>query len=377
MILDTNNDLLYQIALSITPGVGPAVGRYLLDEYKTARDVFNADEKELYALPGVNDRVVAQIKDNAALKVADKELNFIEKHGIDVYGIDDNAYPRRLKRSPFAPLVLFGKGLMDLNAEKMISVVGTRRVTPYGREMAQQLIKDLAPHNVTVISGLALGVDITAHRSALNADLQTVAALAHGLDRVYPAHHREEAKQMLKHGGLITYFTSGTNPDKGNFPDRNRIIAGISDATVVVESRLQGGSMITAELAASYNRDVFAFPGKAKDLNSTGCNLLIKSHRAALIEDARDLEYQMGWQNDVKRDKRKDRAKSNVQRKLFVELSPEEEKIMEVLKEKEKLPIDEIGQLIEKPAGAVSLHLFNLEMNGLVKALPGKVYQLN
>lgn len=375
--MNTDNDLLYEIALSITPGVGPAVGRYLLEEYGCARDVFNTPEKELLALQHVSDRVAAQIKDNASIKIAHRELNFIEKHGIDVYSINDNAYPRRLKRSPFAPLVLFGKGVMDLNAEKMISVVGTRRITPYGREMAQKLVRELTPHNITVISGLALGVDITAHRTALNAGLQTVAVLAHGLDRVYPAHHREEAKQMLKHGGLITYFTSGTNPDRGNFPDRNRIIAGLSDATVVVESRLQGGSMITADLASSYNRDVFAFPGRAGDLNSSGCNLLIKSHRAALIEDARDLEYQMGWQHDVSREKTGDKAKSQVQRKLFVELSPEEEKIMEVLKEKEKLPIDEIGQLIEQPAGAVSLHLFNLEMNGLVKALPGKVYRLN
>ncbi len=375
--MNTTNDLLYQIALSITPGVGPATGRYLLEEYGSARDVFHADEKQLLALPQASDRVVAQIKDNAGLKLAEKELNFIDKHGIDVYGIEDKKYPRRLKRSPFAPLVLFGKGLMDLNAEKMISVVGTRRITPYGRKITQNLVSDLAPHHLTIISGLALGVDITAHRAALNSGLQTVAVLAHGLDRVYPAHHREEAKQMLKYGGLLTYFTSGTNPDRGNFPDRNRIIAGLSDATVVAESRLQGGSMITADLAASYNRDVFAFPGKANDLNSSGCNLLIKSHRAALIEDARDLEYQMGWQNDVKKEKAVEQKKPNVQRKLFVELSPEEEKIIEVLKDKEKLPIDEIGQLIEKPAGTVSLHLFNLEMNGLVKALPGKIYRLN
>ena len=375
MDLTTNDDVQYQIALSITPGVGPAVGKFLLEEYGSAQAVFKAPEKELEKLPGVTPRVIVPLKDNASLKRAEKELNFITKHGIEVFCIQDTHYPRRLKRSPFAPLVLFGKGLMDLNTEKMVSVVGTRRVTPYGREMTQSLVKDLAVHGVTIVSGLALGVDINAHRAALEAGLQTVAVLAHGLDRVYPPQHREEAKQMLKHGGLLTYFTSVTNPDKGNFPDRNRIIAGLSDATVVVESRLQGGSMITAELASSYNRDVFAFPGRAKDLNSTGCNLLIKSHRAALIEDARDMEYQMGWQRDLAQKNKK--QKSNVQRKLFVELSPEEEKIVDILKENDKLPIDEIGQLIEKPAGAVSLHLFNLEMNGLVKALPGKIYALN
>lgn len=361
-------ETLYQIALAKTVHIGPSIGRSLLDEYGSAREVFKAPKKELVKISKITERIVNNLADNVALKRAEQELNFIDKHGIQVHFITDREYPRRLKFCKDAPLCIFTKGLMDLNAEKMVAVVGTRKATPYGREQTEKIVTELAQHNVTIISGLAFGIDITAHRTAQENNLQTAAVLAHGLDRIYPREHTQTAKRMLENGGLITDYWSGTNPDMGNFPERNRIIAGLCDATLVMESRLQGGSLITGKLAFKYNRDVFAFPGKSIDNNSRGCNFLIKSHQAALIEDVKDIEYQMGWE--------KSKKKKKVQKKLFVELNDEEQAILDILKDK-KLALDEIGLELNKSTSQISTHLFNLEMNGLIKSLPGKMYQLN
>jgi DNA processing protein len=300
-------------------------------------------------------------------------LEFAEKNQIQCLTLNDASYPSRLRECEDAPLALFYRGNTPLNAQKVISIVGTRHATRYGEELCSSFMQDLVNlcPDTLIISGLAYGIDIHAHRAALQQDFPTVGVLAHGLDRIYPSAHRKTAIEMMNHGGLLTEFMSGTNPDRQNFVKRNRIVAGMSDATIIVESAAKGGALITAELAESYHRDCFAFPGRTTDIYSAGCNELIKNNRASLILSAEDFVNAMGWSSTHKK------AKEAVQRELFLDLSDEEKNIVNLLQETpEGIQINTLVVKANIPINRMSPLLFELEMKGVVRALAGGIYQL-
>nr|MDA3906225.1 DNA-processing protein DprA [Bacteroidales bacterium] len=314
--------------------------------------------------PKLADAIVNQ----KVLKGAEKEIAFIEKNNIQALFFTDKNFPLRLKQAMDGPVMLYFKGNANLNQSKILSVVGTRKVTEYGKIICDQIIEGFKNEDMLIVSGLAYGVDTQAHKSSLEHSLNTVGVLAHGLDRIYPGINRELAKRMLDQGGLLTDFISGTNPDAPNFPKRNRIIAGLADATLVIESATKGGSLITADIANSYNRDVFAVPGRPKDKYSRGANFLIRTNRAALVESADDIRYIMGWDSPKK--------EKPIQQKLFIELKPEEELLMKIIREEKESTIDLIALKAQMPMSKVSATLLNLEFEGLVRCLPGKVFKL-
>lgn len=362
--------LHFKLALSMIPGVGGVLARNLVAYVGSVEGIFNEPVAKLVKIPGIGEVNARRIREKEVLLRAEKELQFIEKHQVTVYFYLDENYPRRLRSCPDAPVLFFSSGNVRLDAEKVISVVGTRNATEYGRQLCDELIRDLSGrgHDLLVISGLAYGIDIQAHKSALKYQVPTAAVLGHGLDRLYPAAHAKVAQNMLGTGGLVTDFPSQTKIDPSNFLRRNRIIAGLADAVVVVESGEKGGALVTADIAASYDRDVFVFPGRVGDLYSKGCNRLIKNNLAALIESAADLEYFMRWEMTT--------PGQPVQQQLFVELSAEEQQICKMLRNNGKMFIDLIGQETGLPMGKVSALLLELEFRGVVDALPGKMYRL-
>jgi DNA processing protein len=313
---------------------------------------------------------IAAFKD---FSTAEEEIKFIEKYKIKTLFLTDKDYPQRLLNCYDSPTLLYYKGEADLNASKIVAVIGTRSHTDYAKQVTEKLVKELTAQHVTVVSGLAFGVDAIAHKAAIKNNLPTVAVLAHGLDQVYPAEHAGLAKDILKQaGGLLTEFRSKIKPDKHNFPTRNRIVAGMSDATIVIETGIKGGSMITAELANSYNKDVFAFPGKVTDTKSIGCNHLIKNNKAMLITDAEELVQVMNWEEKVRSRELGVRS----QKQLFIELSKEEKIIVDLLNEKETAHIDEINIKSGLSSSAVAAAILNLELQNVVVSLPGKLYRL-
>lgn len=362
--------LIHQIGLTLIKNVGHAYAKKLLDHFGSAEAVFGASRKQLMEIRGIGKATASLILASDALEQAEKQVVFIEKHGIKVLFYTDNEYPERLRHCPDAPVLLYYKGNADLNHPRIISVVGTRNATVYGRKLCQQLAEALAPYDVLIVSGLAYGIDIAIHKESLQHNIPTVGVMAHGLDRIYPALHKPLAKKMVGNGGLLTEFLPGTNPDKENFPKRNRIIAGLADATVVVEAAVKGGALITADLANSYDRDVFAFPGRTNDVYSEGCNLLIGTHRAALISHPGDLIYYMGW--DEMRIKEEPIEVTAVP----LELSEEEHQVVSVLQE-DALSVDQLAVRSGFSESRLALHLLNLEMQGVLVALPGKVYKLS
>lgn len=365
------NDLLYQIALSLTPNIGPVQAKILVDQFGTAESVFKARAATLKNTEGIGEVRAASIKKFDQFNKAEEEIKFIEKYSIQPLFITDAAYPQRLLNCYDSPGLLFYKGSADLNATKIVAVVGTRNHTDYGKQATEKLIKDLAKQNILVVSGLAYGIDAIAHKAALKNNLPTIGVLAHGLDQIYPLQHAELAKDMVKKGGLLTEFRSRTNPDKHNFPTRNRIVAGMSDATIVIETGIKGGSMITAELANGYNKDVFAFPGKVTDSKSAGCNYLIKNNKAMLLTDAEELLQVMGW-----KEKAESPGARKRQKELFIELTPDEKIIIAILNEKGIVNIDEINLRSGLSSSAVAAAVLSLELQNLILSLPGKLYQL-
>jgi DNA processing protein len=363
------DDLLYQIALTIIPGVGGITARKLISYCGGAEAVFNEKKNQLQKIPGIGSAIAHSIANTEALKRAEQELTFINKHGIRAISFTEKVYPYRLKQCEDGPVVLYVKGDVDLNTCKMISIVGTRNITKYGRQKCMEIIEGLKDHNILVVSGLAYGVDACAHKTALDHGLKTVAVLGHGLDRIYPSSHTNLAKKMLKQGGLLTDFISGTTPDRENFPKRNRIIAGMCDAVIVIEAAITGGALITANIANSYNRDVFALPGRTCDAFSMGCNKLIKTHKANLIESVADLEYVMNWKTDGDR--------VITAKPLFADLNSEEEKLVEILKQYPEAGIDCVATHSGLSTGRVSAILLNLEFKDVVTQLPGKQFKLN
>ncbi len=367
-----SKDLLYQIALTLIPNIGPVQAKILLQQYEP-EEIFRAKRSSLESMEGIGTIRANNIKDFSDFKTAENEIAFIEKYKITPLFLTHDKYPKRLLNCYDSPIILYYRGNADLNVSKIIAVIGTRNHTEYGKQVAEKLITGLAEQPITIISGLAYGIDAIAHKAALKNNLPTIGVLAHGLDQVYPPAHSGLAKDMVKHnGGLLTEFRSYTTPDKHNFPTRNRIVAGMSDATVVIETGIKGGSMITAELANGYNKDVFAYPGKVTDSKSAGCNFLIKNNKAVLLSDAKELLAFMGWEE------RAGGHKSGAwsQRQLFIELTHEEKIIIDILKEKETAHIDEINLRSGLSSGTVAAAILNLELQNVVLSQPGKRYSL-
>ena len=310
-----------------------------------------------------------------AMKRADFELHYMQEHSIRGLVLGDDDYPQRLCECPDAPLVLYYKGNCDLNQTKIVSIVGTRQMTVYGQDLIRHFVSDLKRHcsNVLIVSGLAYGVDIYAHREALANGYETVGVLAHGLDQIYPYRHHETAAEMVNHGGLLTEFMSQTNADKPNFVRRNRIVAGMADATVLVESAAKGGGLITCEIAQSYDRSVFAFPGNVGSEFSKGCNNMIRDNVAGLISNANDFVVAMGWQDEALR---KQAMADGIERNLFPDLSPEEQKVVSLLQQTNNLQLNILSVKTGIPIGQLTALLFQLEMKGVVKPLAGGTYHL-
>lgn len=350
-----------------------------LELYKAAGSAQNLYEhrNEIGDLiEGPTPRLIEALKDwGDAMKRAEAEVKYMEGHKIRAYTLLDDDYPQRLLECADAPLVLYYIGNADLNQTKIISIVGTRQITTYGKDLCRKFIRELHEMcpQVLVVSGLAYGVDICAHRESLANGYNTLAVLAHGLDQIYPYHHRDTAAKMVEHGGLLTEFMTQTNADKANFVRRNRIVAGCSDATIVVESAAKGGSLITAEIAQSYDRAVFAFPGNIGQPFSEGCNNLIRDNAAGLISNAEDFVKAMGWQNDAIR---RQALADGIERQLFPELSPEEQKIVSLLQQTNDLQLNIISVKTGIAIHQITALLFQLEMKGVVKPLAGGMYHL-
>lgn len=362
------NELLCQVALTLIPNIGDVNAKALINHFGSASAIFSASRKELESIEGLGFIRVNSIKNFKDFSIAEEEIKFIQKYQINPLFITDEKYPKRLLNCYDSPPLLYYKGNADLNTSKIIAIVGTRNNDDYGRTVCEKLIEDFTNEDILIVSGLAFGIDSIAHKTALKNNLKTVGVLAHGLDRVYPSQNVSLAKQMIESGGLLTDFRSKTIPDRQNFPARNRIAAGISDCIVVIESGIKGGSLITAELGNSYNKDVFAFPGRVSDSKSEGCNYLIRNNKAALITSADDLLQNMGWKA-IKKNVRK-------QRQLFIELTPDEKIIIEVLKLQEQVHIDDLYFKSKLSSSAVAQALLMLEMNGIVASLPGKRYKM-
>ena len=369
-------EILYTIALTRLHNLSLHNTRILYDKLGSASAVY-AHRKEIKGFfPDATDLLVNSLQDwDEALSRAEEELRFMEKGHITGLCRTDKNYPHRLKECDDAPLVLFYKGNADLNTSRIISMVGTRRCTEYGREICRSFIKDLRtfdPH-IVIVSGLAYGIDIASHQSALANHLNTVGVLAHGLDMIYPTKHRPVAVEMVKQGGLLTEYMSRTNADKVNFVRRNRIVAGIADVTVVVESASKGGSLITAGIAESYHRDCFAFPGRVSDTSSAGCNALISQNKAGLIQSASDMIQQLGW-DDLFGQLTQQETPQSVYEK--VSLSDEERLIVNLLERHDNYQINDLTVRSGIPYARLSALLFELEIKGVVKALAGGVYRL-
>lgn len=364
-------ELVYQIGLTLIEGIGDVSAKALLAYCGSAREVFKQKKAVLQKIPGIGEVNAGSIvSSKSVLLRAEEECSFISKYNIQPLFFTNPNYPQRLKYCSDSPVLLYYKGNADLNCERIIAVVGTRKPSEYGKEMTRKLIEDLSYSGILIVSGLAYGVDVLAHKTALENNLSTVGVIGHGLDRMYPQSHDKIAKRMLHQGGLLTDFMSGTNPDAVNFPKRNRIVAGICDALIVVESKRTGGSLITATIANSYNKDVFAIPGQANHSLAEGCNGLIKRNKAALIENAEDLLFAMQWQKIEKT------KLSNKQIPLLLNLSEEEKTIIQLFSEKKSIHVDEISQITQMPISKVSAHLLQLEFSNLIKSKPGKQYEL-
>lgn len=368
-----SEEQLCSIVLTLCPGIGHVGAKRLIEGTGSAAEVFRRRKELPEIIPEVNGGVVAALDCPAAFERARQELEFVEKNRLTCLTLKDETYPGRLRECDDAPAVLFFKGSVDFNRLHVINMVGTRQATDYGKQFCADFLHDLATlcPDVLVVSGLAYGIDIHAHRAALANGLSTVAVLAHGLDRLYPYVHRKTAVDMLADGGLLTEFLTGTNPDRYNFVSRNRIVAGMCDATIVVESAAKGGSLITAELAESYHRDCFAVPGRITDTASIGCNRLIRDNKAALVQSAEEFVQVMGWDS-----MRKEVRPEGIQRNLFLELSEEEERVVHTLSQKGDLHINTLVVESNIPVNRMSVLLFELEMKGAVKAMPGDVYHL-
>ena len=362
-----DQELFYLLALQRVEGVGDIVAKKLLTYFGNSEAVFKAKSSQLASIDGIGNVLLKNIKDPSVFAKAEREMQFIATNSIIVNTFQDKDYPERLKHCFDSPLVLFSSGNIDLKNQKMISIVGTRQITSYGLEFCRKFIEELAPLNPVIVSGFAYGVDIVAHQLAMENNLQTIGVVAHGLNQIYPKAHKKYVARMEENGGFMTEFWSSSNPDKENFVRRNRIVAGMTEATIVIESAERGGSLITANMANEYNRDVFAVPGRVTDKYSQGCNTLIKTQKANVLTSAADLIYMLNW--DIKKE-----AKS-VQKQLFVALDEDEQKIYDYLVKTGKELLDIIALHCDFPIYKISGILLNMELKGVIRPLPGKLFE--
>lgn len=366
-----DNDFTYEIALTMLPSVGCQTQRQLLDMVGSARHLFEMPKEELNELFGTHKEIVDAILSRSMFPQVEKELTFIEKNHIHVYFCSDPDYPQRLNLPGCedSPTLLYVLGNVNLNPERAVSIVGTRKATPQGIELTQRLVTGFYGENISVISGLALGIDGAAHTAALDNSLPTIAVLAHGLDQLYPPLNRNLAKRMLANGGaLVTERMSGTPLSPKIFPVRNRIIAALSDATIVVEASKSGGALITANIASSYHRELFAFPGRVDDKYSEGCNAIIASCKAMLIRNANDVFTNMGWERNI--------TYVGKQTSIFPELTKDEQLLYDLLLQHPEIGMDTIRELCDLPLPKIATILLNLELKNVCRCLPGKIYKV-
>jgi len=361
--------LKHKIALSLIPGIGDINARKLVSHVGSVEGIFSEPYRSLIKIPGIGSTLAKYICERSYLDIAEKEVEYVSGNNIRTFFYLDDDYPYRLRQCDDSPVTFYFKGCCDLNSAKIISMVGTRNASSRGKEQCEKIISGLAMGHpdLIIVSGLAYGIDITCHKSALANNLKTIGVLGHGFKTTYPSVHRSIAEAMIRNGGLVTDFLSDALPERNNFIKRNRIIAGLSDATLVIESGIKGGALITADIASSYNRDVFAVPGRPEDLWSAGCNSLIKSNKAALVENPEDIEYSLGWKPL--------KSRIPVQQTLFSELSDEEKKIFQIVNREGEINIDNLCQAIDMPVYKLSSLLLQMEFNGIIKCYPGNLYR--
>lgn len=359
------------LALHFIPGIGDYLVRQLISYCGSAERVFKTPKGKLMKVPGVGAVTAQSIVNGKPFREAEREIKKADDEGVELLFFTDKKFPSRLKRIDDAPSLIYVKGNVNFENQKVVAIVGTRQATAYGRERVEELIKGLVAHNALIVSGLAYGIDIHAHKQSLKHNLPTIGVMGSGIDIIYPQSHREVAKKMTSHGGLVTENPFGTKPDAHNFPARNRIIAGLCDALVVVEAAERGGALITSEIANSYNKDVFAFPGNIGQSHSVGCNNLIKMNKASLVTSIRDIEYIMNWNDQIGGEKK-------VVNSINVDaLDPEEKAIVEYLREAGgQLTIDELSWRSNHPVSQLASLLLAMEFKGVVHSLPGKVYKI-
>ncbi len=367
------SSLRYHIAVTLIKGIGPILAKSLIAYLGSAEAVFKENISTLEKIPGIGSTLAKIIVDQAstALQLADKELEYIQSHHIRALLYSEKEYPFRLKECEDAPIVLYYDGSINLNDGHFIAFVGTRNPTDYGRNWCSSIIEELAQTlpNSIIVSGLAYGIDITAHKAALKHQLPTIGVVAHGLDRIYPSTHTPIGNKMAKNGGIISEYPSGTKPDKPNFVQRNRIIAGMSDAVIIVESAARGGALLTAEAANLYNREVFSLPGRVGDVHSEGCNALIKQNKASLIESATDLINAMNWESKT--------GDILTQPTLFSDLNEEEQTLLTILRKSDGIQINQLTLQLSWPVERLFSLLLEMEFKGLIRSLPGNVYKAN
>lgn len=361
-----DNDLVYKIALTKIKGVGHITAKLLLAHCGDAKSVFEASIKELSHIAGIGPHIAQIVYESIPEELANDDLKYLRLHPeVKAIFYTDETYPRRLKHHDSSPILLYHDGTADLNMHRTVAIIGTRNATEYGTIQCEKLVEGLSEYGVQIVSGLAYGIDSCAHRAAVQQGINNIAVLGSGIDKIYPAAHNNLAKKIKSNGAVLSQFAFGSKPDRANFPIRNQVVAAISDAVIVIESKKSGGSMITAHLANDMNKDVFALPGKTTDSYSEGCNNLIKQHKAHLLQSAADIAYIMRWDPQ---------EKVEAQMKLFEELEPSEKAVINALNNKESIHIDSLHAKLQKPLSLLSADLLSLEFKGLVKSLPGKRY---
>ena len=361
-------ELLYVLALQHVKGIGDINAKKLIAHCGSAKNVLTEKRQKLEKINGIGSFTLKNLFDSSNLKEAEKELQHIKNNKIEILYFKDEDYPKNLKHCVDAPILFFKEGNFKLDNRPIISIVGTRKITSYGRDFCEKLISDLTAYNPVIVSGFAYGVDICAHKAALKNKLQTIGVLAHGFEEVYPKSHKKYVSEINKNGGFITDFWHNDELQRENFLKRNRIVAGISEATIIIESADKGGSLVTADIANSYSRDVFAVPGRTTDVYSRGCNDLIKRNKAAILTSAKDIVEMLNWELEPKKPK-------IIQKQLFVELNEIEQLIYDFLLENGKQLLDIISLNCKLPIHKTTTILFNLEMKGVVKPLPGKLFE--